>query len=110
MSSQTWVGAGITNLLEVLALELGDDLLDAVRLSVDADGRENGLDVGGGGSLVAGKGEEEVGSEILHFERTKQNFFVRIMNLKIACDRAFTSPESPSRHKNKLYIPLVIII
>lgn len=64
--------ASVTNLLEVLALELGDDLLETVTLSVDADGGEDGLDVGGGGGLVAGKGEEEVGSEILHFERTSQ--------------------------------------
>jgi ubiquinone/menaquinone biosynthesis C-methylase UbiE len=62
--------ADITNLLEVLALELRDDLLETVTLSVDADGGENGLDVGGGGGLVAGKGEEEVGSEVLHFEMT----------------------------------------
>ena len=64
--------ASVTNLLEVLALELGDDLLETVTLSVDTDGGEDGLDVGGGGGLSAGKGEEEVGSEILHFERTRQ--------------------------------------
>lgn len=57
-----------TNLLEVLALELSDDLVKTVTLSVDADGGEDGLDVGSGGGLVAGKGEEKVGSEVLHFE------------------------------------------
>jgi hypothetical protein len=34
--------ASVTNLLEVLALELGDDLLETVTLSVDADGGEDG--------------------------------------------------------------------
>lgn len=70
--------SSVTNLVEALALELGDDLLETVTLSVDADGGEDGLDVGGGGSLVAGKGEEEVGSEVLHFELTVQKFLVSI--------------------------------
>jgi hypothetical protein len=57
-----------TNLLEVLALELSDDLVEALGVSVNADGGQNSLDVGGGGRLVAGKGEQKVGCEVLHFE------------------------------------------
>lgn len=55
-------------LLDVLALELGDELVEAVALSVDTDGGEDGLDVLGRGLLVAGEVEEEVGCEVLHFE------------------------------------------
>lgn len=57
-----------TNLLEVLALELSDDLVEALRVSVDADGGEDGLDVGGRGRLVASEGEQKVGCEVLHFD------------------------------------------
>lgn len=74
--------ASVTNLLEVLALELGDDLLETVTLSVNADGGEDGLDVVGRGGLVASKGEEQVGGEVLHFERTglKKKIFISIAN------------------------------
>jgi hypothetical protein len=58
----------VTNLLEVLALELSDDLLEALGVSVDADGGEDLLDVGSRGGLVASKGEEEVSCEVLHFD------------------------------------------
>jgi hypothetical protein len=58
----------ITNLVDVLALELSNELLEALVVGVNTDGRENLLDVGGGGRLVASKGEEEVGCEVLHFE------------------------------------------
>lgn len=66
--------ASVTNLLEVLALELGDDLVDTLLVSVDADGGEDGLDVGGGGLLVASKGEKEEGSKVLHCEKAAQDF------------------------------------
>lgn len=58
-----------TNLLDVLALELSDDLVEALRVSVDTDGGQNALDVGGGGLGVAGQSEQKVGCEVLHFER-----------------------------------------
>ena len=58
-----------THLLEVLALELGDDLLETVGVSVNADGGEDTLDVGGRGGLVAGEGEEQVSGEVLNFVR-----------------------------------------
>jgi hypothetical protein len=54
-------------LLDVLAGKLRDELLETVTLSVDTDGREDGLDVLGRGLLVAGEVEEEVGCEVLHF-------------------------------------------
>ena len=59
---------GETNVLEVLALELSDDLLEALGVSIDTDGGEDLLDVGSGGGLVASEGEEEVSCEVLHFD------------------------------------------
>lgn len=64
---------GVTNVLEVLALELSDDLLEAVGVSVNADGGEDLLDVGGSGGLIASEGEEEVSCEVLHFDLTVSN-------------------------------------
>ena len=61
---------GIAYLLEVLALELSNELLEALGVSVDTDGGENLLDIGSGGLGVAGKSQEKVGSEVLHFECT----------------------------------------
>ena len=55
-------------LLDVLARELRDELLETVTLSVDTDGGEDGLDVLGRGLLVAGEVKKEVGCEVLHFE------------------------------------------
>lgn len=58
----------ITNLLEVLALELSDELLEALGVGVNTDGGEDLLDIGGRGGLVAGEGEEQVSGEVLHFD------------------------------------------
>lgn len=55
-------------LLDVLAGELRDELVEALTLSVNTDGGEDGLDVLGRGGLVAGEVEEEVSGEVLHFE------------------------------------------
>lgn len=63
-----------TNLLEVLALELSNELLEALGLSVNADGGEDSLDVSNGGRLVAGKGKEHVGGDVLHFDGTIRKF------------------------------------
>jgi len=59
----------VTNLLEVLALELSDELVEALGVGIDTDGGEDALDVGGGGRLVASQGQEEVSGEVLHFDR-----------------------------------------
>ena len=55
-------------LLDVLALELGDELVETLRLGVDANGLKDGLDVRGSRGLVAAELEEEVGCEVLHFD------------------------------------------
>lgn len=56
----------MTNLADGLALELGDELLDAGSIGLNSDGRENGRDVLGGRRGVTAEGEEKVGSEELH--------------------------------------------
>jgi hypothetical protein len=51
----------MTNLLDVLALELGNELLETVLVSIDTNRLKDGLDVFGRRGGVAGKAEEEVG-------------------------------------------------
>lgn len=53
--------------MDVLALKLGDELVEALGVSLNTDGLEDSLDVGSGGAGVATEAEEEVGSEVLHF-------------------------------------------
>lgn len=55
-------------LTDVLALELGDESVQALVVSLDTDGVEDSLDVGSRGGGVATKAEEEVSCEVLHFE------------------------------------------
>ena len=57
----------VAYLLEILALKLGDESGEALIISFDTDGFENGLDVLLGRRRVAAEGEEEVGCEMLHF-------------------------------------------
>jgi hypothetical protein len=59
---------GASYLVDVLALKLGEELLQALIVSLNANGGEDTLDVGGGGGLVATEAEEEVSCEVLHFE------------------------------------------
>lgn len=58
----------IPYLLDVLALEFADELLEALGVGLNADRREELLDVAGAGLLVAAEGEEEVSREVLHFD------------------------------------------
>lgn len=59
---------GGTNLLDVLALKLRDELLQALLVGVNANRPEDTLDVGGRRGGVSGKAEEEKSCEVLHFE------------------------------------------
>ena len=52
--------------IDVLALELGDQLLETVILSLNANGRENLLDISGRRGGVATDLEEEVSSNVTH--------------------------------------------
>jgi hypothetical protein len=53
-------------LVDVLAVELLQQLVETLLVGLDADGAENLLDVIGGGRGVAGQAEEKVGCEVLH--------------------------------------------
>ena len=55
--------------VDILALELGDQLLETVILSLNANGRENLLDISGRRGGVATDLEEEVSSNVTHLEK-----------------------------------------
>ena len=57
-----------THLLEVFALKLREQLLKTLLISINADRGQDALDVTGGRRVVAGKVEEEVSCEVLHFD------------------------------------------
>jgi hypothetical protein len=57
-----------TYLLNVLALKLGDQGVEALLIGLNANGLENGLDIGGRGGGVASEAEKKVSCEVLHFE------------------------------------------
>lgn len=54
-------------LVDVLALKLGDEGVQALLIGLDADGLEDVLDIGGRGGGVLGEAEEKVSREVLHF-------------------------------------------
>jgi hypothetical protein len=54
-------------LVDVLALKLGEELLDALAVDLNTDGGEDGLNVRGAGAGLAAEREEEVSCEVLHF-------------------------------------------
>lgn len=56
-------------LVDVLALELGDELLETLSVWVDADGLEEFGDVFGARTVVATEAEEEVCSEAIEMVR-----------------------------------------
>jgi hypothetical protein len=58
----------VAYLVDVLALKLGDELLKAVAVGLDADRLKDGLDVGSRRRGVAAEAEEEVSCEVLHFD------------------------------------------
>jgi hypothetical protein len=56
----------LTDLVDVLAGELRDELVQTLGVDLSTDGGENGLDILSGGRGVAAEGEEKVGCEVLH--------------------------------------------
>lgn len=64
-SSRKW---GRSYLVDVLALELRNELLETLIVSLDTDGLKDLLDVGGRGGGVATEPEKEVRSQVLHFD------------------------------------------
>lgn len=57
-----------TDLVDVLALELRDELVEALVIGLNADGLKDSLDVLGRGGGVATEAEEKVSGEVLHFD------------------------------------------
>lgn len=54
-------------LVDVLALELRQELVQTLGVGLDTNGLEDLLDVGGAGGGVTTQGEEKVSGEVLHF-------------------------------------------
>lgn len=59
---------GGSYLVDVLAVELRDELVQALGVSLNANGLEDLLDISGLGRLVAAELEQENSCEVLHFE------------------------------------------
>lgn len=58
----------VAYLVDVLAVELGDELVQTLGVGLNTNRLQNLLDIGGLGGLVAAKLEEENSCEVLHFE------------------------------------------
>jgi len=54
-------------LVDVLALELRDELVETLLVGLNTNRLKDSLDVVGGGSGVTTESEEEVCSQVLHF-------------------------------------------
>merc|ERR1719232_1895288 len=54
-------------LVDVLAAQLGNDLLQLLLVGVDSDGGDDGLDVGSLGAGVAAEDGQKVSSHVTHF-------------------------------------------
>lgn len=57
-----------SNLVDVLALELREELAEALVIGLDTDGVEDILDVAGARGGIPSKAQEKVCSKVLHFE------------------------------------------
>lgn len=75
-------------LVDVLALKLRQQLAQALGVDLDSDGLDDLLNVIGGGLVVAAESEEEVGCEVLHFERFCMRSLVRILRFSLPFARA----------------------
>jgi len=72
-------------LVDVLALKLLEQRLDAGLFSLDTDRAENFLDVAGGRRGVAGQAEEEVRREVLHFVGVCRCLSVTVFSACLRC-------------------------
>jgi hypothetical protein len=81
-------------LVDVLALQLGDELVQTLIISLNTDRFEDLLDIAGGRRGVATKAEEEVSCEMLHFVGVET--FLLLGSAKRATTRAFC----PGRRSN----------
>ena len=57
----------VSYLLQILALELTEELFQAVTIGLDANGFKDFSDIGGRGVGVSAETEKEVSREMLHF-------------------------------------------
>ena len=88
-------------LLEILALELGDQGGETLIVSLDSDGFEDLLDVLVGGSGVASDGEEEVCCEVLHLECCRGGLSVPVVKEGVDRMAAFWQARRDSRERDR---------
>jgi hypothetical protein len=65
-------------LLDILALELGEESVETLIISFDSDGFENALDVLGRRRRVTAEGEEKICRKVLHFDCCKEELLVQL--------------------------------
>ena len=75
-------------LLDILALQLGEESVKTLIISLDSDGFENLLDVLCGRRGVTAEGEEKVGCEVLHFDCCKEEMSVQLSTAFLLNDDA----------------------
>lgn len=76
-------------LVDVLALKLREKGLEALVISLNADGAEDLLDVGLRRGGVAGEAEEEVSCHVLHLDGVYCNISMALIcSIAFACCRA----------------------
>lgn len=73
-------------LLQVLALELGNQLVQALVVCINADGLENSFDIFGGRRGVATEPEKEICCEVFHGDCASSCVGVEVGMSKETCD------------------------
>jgi hypothetical protein len=84
-------------LVDVLAIELRQELLEALLISLNADGAEDGLDVISRRAGVATKAQEEVSGEVLHFDGLLAVGGVLVSTT--CCEGSTNRPDAQARSK-----------
>jgi hypothetical protein len=75
-----------TYLVDVLALELGDELGETLLIGLDANGRKDGLDILSGWGGVTANSEEKVCCEVLHFDCSRGLVRTAVQICVVVCD------------------------
>ena len=76
----------ISYLLQILALELTEELFQAVTVGLDANGFKDFGDIRGGGVGISAEAEKEVSCEMLHFGflENSQSLCQRVLRKQVA--------------------------
>jgi hypothetical protein len=78
-------------LVDVLALELTDELVETLAVSLNADRLEDLLDVAGGRRGVTTKAEEKVCRKVLHFDGWLMSLVKNRSSIDLTCGCQYES-------------------